>query len=66
MKTLDERSKLKAEFRAWKEEIALWQEQKPSFRIHNPIDYKRLLVEWQETKDAMIDAANLCIQEAKS
>jgi hypothetical protein len=66
MKTLEQRNDLKAQFRAWKEEIALWQEHAPSFRHHNPADYQRLKAIWQETKDEMVACMESCVKEAKS
>jgi hypothetical protein len=66
MKTLNERKKLKEEFNAWKEELALWQLTAPSFRHHNPADYAVLKAEWDATKSGIIDMMNMCIAEAKA
>ena len=61
----EKKNRLKAEYRAWKEELIFWSTVKPSLRNHNPVDYARLVSEWKETADAIKDAMQLCVNEAK-
>ena len=64
--TLQKRNELKKEYRAIQAEIMAWNDQKPSRRMHNITDYNRLVADWKETRDALAEMAQLCIDEVKA
>jgi len=62
MKTANQ---LKEEYRALKEERELWKAKKPHLRHLRPDQYKFALDDWQETFDALGDAMQTCVEDAK-
>jgi len=54
------------EYRAIKEEMKQWKEQKPQARHLRPDQYENALNLWHETFDSLADMASGCVAEFKA